>query len=68
MNFVLWRERCRRIFQEVEKGVDALMNEVIQQEVYWTLWICGWGIFRYKCESLTLPWLIFPPISRRLLN
>ena len=35
VNFVLWRERCRRIFHEVEKEIDMLIEEVIQQKADW---------------------------------
>jgi hypothetical protein len=33
--FVIWRERCRRIFSEKEQGVVNAAREVIRKYRYW---------------------------------
>lgn len=35
LNFVVWRERCRRIFQEIDKDRDNLIDEILQQRDDW---------------------------------
>ena len=36
INFILWRERCRRIFKEEEKNPQCLAEEIQTEHALWS--------------------------------